>query len=371
MNGLNLNVLKYFPVMPEQASTEAVRYDVLYWFVTALAVFFGGLVVLLTMWLAIKYRRGSTADRRNPIDHSKPLETLFIFVPLILAIVTFWWSTVEYLHVRTMPKDSKEVFVIGKQWMWHLQHMNGLRENNELHIPVDTNVKFTMISQDVIHAFYLPEFRAQFHVVPGRYTELWIRPTKTGKFRMLCAMHCGTDHSEMVGWVYVLSKKDYADWLANGGNRFEAMPNTMAAAGKKVWDAKGCGNCHGGSDSVRGPSLAGIYGSQRQLDDGIVSADTEYLRDSILTPWRRLTKGYDATMPAYSGQLSEEDVLNVIEHLKSNSNTTVPGQKDPFRPDSPGSTRKGPTYPKDAADLTNQSASAGMTQSQQGGADQR
>lgn len=371
MNGLNLNVLKYFPVMPDQASREAVSYDVLFWFVTALAVFFGGLVVLLTLWLAIKYRRGSKADRRNPIDHSKPLETLFIVVPLVLALVTFWWSTQEYVKVRTMPTKSQEIFVLGKQWMWHLQHMNGLREMNELHVPVDTNIKFTMISQDVIHALYLPEFRAQFHVVPGRYTELWIHPTKTGKFRMLCAMHCGTDHSEMGGWVYVMTKKDYAEWLAQGGNRYEEMPTTMAAAGKKVWDAKGCANCHSANDTVRGPSLNGIYGSKRELEDGIEVASAGYLRDSIMTPWRRLTKGYDPTMPAYAGQLTEQDVLNLIEYFKAGTNLTTPVQKMPYTPDPRRSTKKGPTSPVDATDMTNQTASAGMTQSRQGGTDQR
>lgn len=371
MNGINLNVLKYFPIMPDQASNEAVTFDLLYWWITALAVFFGGIVVLMTVWFATKYRRGSKADRRNPIDHSKPLEALFIGVPTVLALVTFWWSTAEFVHVRTMPKENKEIFVIGKQWMWHLQHMNGMRENNELHIPVDTNIKFTMISQDVIHAFYLPEFRAQYHVVPGRYTEMWIRPTKTGRFRLLCAMHCGTQHSEMVGYVYVMSKQEYAKWQETGGNRFESQAMTMAEAGKKVWNSKGCGNCHTNMDTFRGPTLVGIYNKTRQLEDGTAVANTEYLRDSIMTPWRRISKGYDPTMPAYAGQLSEEDALNLIEYLKGTSNMSVPGQKMPYEPTSPGTNRMGPSGPRNAANLANENASAGMTQSQQGGYDEK
>lgn len=371
MNGLNLNVFKYFPVMPDQASSEAVNYDLLYWWITLLAVFFAGVVVCLTFYLATKYRRGSKADRRNPIDHHSMLEAIFILVPTVLALVTFWWSAAEFVKVRTMPKEAKEVFVIGKQWMWHLQHMNGLRENNELHIPVDTNVKFTMISQDVIHAFFLPEFRAQFHVVPGRYTEMWIRPTKTGKFRMLCAMHCGTQHSEMVGYVYVLSKKDYAKWLENGGDRFKAMPTTMVEAGRKVWTTKGCANCHTNVDNVRAPSLVGIYGKKRILEDGPTVADTEYLRDSILTPWRRLTKGYDPSMPAYEGQMTEEQVLSLVEYIKAGTNMTQPGSLAPFTPAVPGSTEKGMSRTKTATDRANEAASSGMAQSQEGGYDQR
>lgn len=371
MNGINLNVLKNLPVMPEQASKEAVSYDVLFWFITGLAVFFSVVVIAMTVWFGVKYRRGSTADRRNPIDHSPPLELLFIGVPTLLALVTFWWSTNEFVHYRTMPKKGLEVFVLGKQWMWHLQHMNGTRENNELHIPVNTDVKFTMISQDVIHSFFLPEFRAQYHVVPGRYTDLWIHPTKTGRFRMLCAMHCGTQHSEMTGWVYVMEKADYAKWLENGENRYAAMPTTMVEAGKKVWDSKGCGNCHTNVDTVRGPSLAGIYGKTRILEDGTAKADAAYLRDSILTPWRRITKGFDPTMPAYQGQLTEEEVLNLIEFFKSGTDMSQPGKLMPYTPNSPGGKKWGPTAPRSATDLTNDSASAGMTQSQQGGAAQQ
>ncbi len=372
MNGLNINVLKYFPFMPEQASKEAVAYDELFWFITLLAFVFGTIVIIMTLYFGAKYRRGSTADRRNPIDHSRSLEYLFIGVPTVLALVTFVWSAFQYVHVRTMPKKALEVFVVGKQWMWHLQHTNGLRENNEIHLPVDTDIKFTMISQDVIHAFYLPEFRAQYHVVPGRYTDLWIHPTKTGRFRMLCAMHCGTQHSEMVGWVYVMEKADYAKWLANGGNRFQSNPMTMVEAGKKVWDAKGCGNCHTDKDTVRGPSLMGIYGKTRSIEDGTsLVADTAYLRESILTPWRKITRGYDPTMLPYEGQISEEDVLGLVEYIKSTSDRTTPGIQEPYKPALRGATKMGPTGPRNATDLTNDNDSAPMTQSQQGGVPQR
>lgn len=369
MKGINLNILKYFPVMPDQASKEAVDYDLLFWFITLIAVFFSVVVIALTFWLATKYRRGSTADRRNPIDHHSKLELWIISVPTSLALFTFAWSALQWIHVRKMPEKAMEVYVVGKQWMWHLQHPDGTRENNEVHIPVDTDIKFTMISQDVIHAFYLPEFRAQFHVVPGRYTDMWIHPTKTGRFRMFCAMHCGTQHSEMVGWVYVMSKADYAKWKTNGGNRFAAMPTTMVEAGRKVWDQKGCGNCHTGMDTVRGPSLTGIYGKPRQLEDGTAVADTDYLRDSIMTPWRRITKGYDPTMPAYQGEIAEEDVLSLVEYIKSGSNMSD-GKMLPYSQSARSGKKMGPSSTRSATDLANDSASGPMSQSQQGGSSQ-
>lgn len=366
---MNLNVLKYFPVMPEQASDNAFTYDLIFWWITLLAVFFATVVIILVGFLALKYRRGSTADRRNPIDHSKTLEYLFIGVPTVLALFTFWWSMNEYIKYRTMPKDGIEVYVVGKQWMWHLQHTNGVRENNKVHIPVDTNVKFTMISQDVIHAFYLPEFRAQFHVVPGRYTELYIKPKRTGTFRMLCAMHCGTQHSEMVGQVVVMSKKDYAEWLANGGDDKDVAMNPVEA-GKKIWDSKNCGSCHASVDTTRGPSLVGIFGKARPLEDGTQVADSTYVRDSILTPWRRITKGYDPTMPAYQGQLVEDDILSLIAYIKSLSNTGAPGSKAPYAPTAPGGKKNLSGSGPNSTERTNASGSAGMTQFEEGASKQ-
>jgi cytochrome c oxidase subunit II len=363
-----LNIFRALPIAPEQASEHAWRYDLLYWTITALSVFFGAIVVVMILVFVTKYRREKVVDRSNPPYHNTGLELLWSGVPLVLAVAIFCWSAYNFVRFqRTMPKEGIEVYVIGKRWMWHLQHMNGIRENNELHVPVGTPVKMTMISQDVIHAMYLPDFRAQFHVVPGRYTELAFTPTKVGRFKMLCAMHCGTQHSEMVGFVHVLSKKDFAEWMANGGNRYEDVPLSMAEAGRQVWQQKNCGNCHGVRDSVRGPSLHGIFGSQRPMADGSTAlADSAYLRDAILEPWRQLTKGYDATMPEYKGQLSEEQVLRLIAYMKSLGMVEPDGKLAPYEPELPGR-RSFSSAPQNATDMSNKNASAGMTQSQQGG----
>lgn len=356
-----------FALMPVSASERAPYYDALFFTISALTVFFTLAVGALILTFAFRYRAGSKASRKGATDHNSLVEIATIIPMLALALGIFAWSATNFINYRKLPEKGKgtEIFVIGKQWMWHLQHMNGVRENNELHIPVGRPVTMTMISQDVIHAMYLPEMRAQYHVVPGRYTRITFTPTKTGRFRMLCNMYCGTQHSEMVGQVFVMSDKDYADWLNKGGNRYKETPMTMQEAGRQLFEQKGCGNCHTDRDNQRAPTLVGIYNTNRTMTDGSVQkADDDYLRDSILNPWRVLTKGYtEQTMPAYKNELTEEQVLQLIAYTKSLTPTTaVPGQ--PMAPyERPGvSTETGPSGRTNAADEANKSASAGRTQ---------
>jgi cytochrome c oxidase subunit 2 len=349
---------------PPRASAHAVYYDALFWTITGLTIIFTAIVFLLVLVLAIRYRRGTKVDRRNPMEHNTMLELSWTVLPLILALGIFAWSTKQYLHVRTMPEDATDIFVIGKQWMWHIQHMDGTRENNELHIPVGKPIKMTMISQDVLHAMYLPDFRAQYHVVPGRYTQLTFTPTVPGKYKMLCAMHCGTQHSEMVGYVYVLSQGDYAEWLDKGGIRTQPKEANTVDYGKRIWETKKCATCHGPDDTVRGPSLVGIPGRERVFENGSRTTATEdYLRLSIMDPHAQLTKGYDPTMPIYKGQLTEEDVLALIAYIKSLGGSPSTGGLKPYeRPDAPGS----PTFsaPDNATDRANRSKSAGVSQAE-------
>lgn len=354
--------------MPEQASEHAYRYDALFWTITGLAAFFTIVVVLIVGFMVTRYRAGSKASRLGQIDSSLGLELTWTILPLLLAIGIFVWATWGFMKQREMPKDATEIFVIGKQWMWHIQHMNGIRENNELHIPVGKPVKLTMISQDVLHAMFLPEMRAQYHVVPGRYTDLHFTPTKIGEFKMLCAMHCGTQHSEMVGKVFVMSEKDYAEWLEKGGNRFKESVATMEEAGRDLFDSKGCTNCHTETSTVRGPSLQGAAGrTTRFTDGGTAVADDGYLRESILHPYDRITQGYTNTMPAYQGQLSEEQVLQLVAYIKSlgavrpESGAKADYEQPVRRP----SDREGAA--QNATDIANRRKSAGATQFEQRG----
>lgn len=312
-----------FPVAPPAASTFAKEYDAIFYTLCALTVLFSLIVGIAVVYLAIKYRAGSNVDRSRPVYEDLRLELTWTIIPLILGLVMFGFGARLFVHLRTPPKNASEIFVIGKQWMWHAMHPNGTRENNTLHVPVGRPVKITMISQDVLHAFYIPAFRTQMHTVPGRYTTLWFEATQTGEFHLFCNMYCGTQHSEMGGKVVALEPREYEEWLANGGT--SSQPMTMEQSGQKIFNSVGCNNCHGGEDTLRGPSLKNIYGTKRTFSNsGPVVADEAYLRESILNPANKLTAGYGQTMSAYEGQLSEEEIINLIAYIKSGAVTPVP-----------------------------------------------
>jgi cytochrome c oxidase subunit 2 len=347
-----------YAIMPESASKHAPYYDALFWTITGLAAVFTILVIALLVFFASKYRRGTKADRRNILTHHTGLELVWMGVPLVLAIGMFVWSSSNFIKVRTIPKDAVEVFCIGKKWMWHFEHMNGTRENNELHIVVGQPIKITMISQDVVHALYFPEMRAQYHVVPGRYTELQFTPTKTGRFKILCAMHCGTQHSEMVGQLYVMTPTEYAEWLEKGGNKYKTKPLTVVEAGRQTFSEKRCDNCHTGANNERAPSLVGIFGKERLIADGTKAiADLDYIREAIKMPHNRLTKGFEDTMPVYSGTLTELQVIHLAEYIKS----LTPGQGD-FKNADITKSIPGSDSNSSAVDVANQSQSAGNSQ---------
>lgn len=304
------------PIAPEQASNHAFWHDLIFYTLTALTVVFTILVGVMVLAFVIRYKHGTNVDRSNPPHESKILEFTWIIIPTGLGLVMFFAGAKYFLDLRTPPADAMEIYVVGKQWMWHAQHSNGVRENNTLHVPLGRPVKLTMISQDVIHAFYVPEFRIQYHVVPGRYTQQWFTPTKVGTYQLFCNVYCGTQHSEMGGYVYVLPPDEFERWLANGGE--SAKPMTMVQAGAKAFNRLGCNNCHGAETNMRAPSLNAIYGSKRQMQDGsVITADESYLRESILRPYNRLSAGYDRTMPEYAGTIPEEEVLQLIAYIKT------------------------------------------------------
>lgn len=307
-----------FPLRPEAASTFAGPQDLLFGVLTVLTIVFSVPLFIIAIVFAVRYRAGNKVDRSRPSHENLKLEIAWSVIPLIMALAVFGYSAKLFVDMRTPPKDAMEIFVIGKQWMWHIQHPNGVRENNELHVPVGVNVKLTMISQDVIHAFYVPEFRTQYMVMPDKYTQLWFNATKEGEYRILCNQYCGTQHSEMVGKVFVMSPEKYQAWLADGGVRMRPKARTLTQQGKDLYDQYNCVNCHTDKNTERGPTLAGLFGSKRQMTDGsAVVADDPYLRESVLSAEKRLVAGYLATMPNYDQELTEEQVLALIAYMKT------------------------------------------------------
>jgi len=320
---------------PLQGSNFAPEVDALFYIITALTVFFTVGVMAVVIFFAIKYRAGSKADRSRPQNENLFIEIAWSVPPLILGLVIFAWGSVLFVKMRRPPQNALEIFVIGKQWMWHIQHPNGVREMNELHVPSGVPIKLTMISQDVIHAFYVPQFRTQFMVVPGRYTYEWFEPTKPGKYYLFCAMHCGAGHSEMGGYVYVMPPKDYQTWLAHGGSTPSNEHPTLVQQGQELYTQLSCSNCHKEQDTERAPSLYGIYNKTAKTDKGDMLVTDDYLREAIVNPYDKIVAGYTNTMPEYKRVtqtepgLTEEQLRSLVEYVKSLSSSATPSGLTP------------------------------------------
>ncbi len=314
--------MKYnFPLFPPQASTVAPQVDALYYFLIALSAFFILLIFSLVVYLAVKYRRRSEVEKPGPIHENPRLELFWTLIPLGLTMIIFGWGANLYFDLRRPPTDTLDIYVLGKQWMWTLQHPQGKREINELHVPVGRPVKLTMTSEDVIHSFFIPAFRIKMDVLPGRYTTVWFEATTPGEYHLFCTEYCGTKHSEMIGRVVVMEPVQYQQWLSGSGGAVAGMNGEpLEAKGAQLFADLRCTTCHDGAVSgvVLGPSLAGLYGKPVPLQTGeTVIADEDYIRESILNPHAKIVAGYQPLMPTYQGQVSEEGLLQLIAYIRS------------------------------------------------------
>ena len=301
------------PIRPEAASSIAEGVDHLYFALTAITLFFTILIFSTIFFFMVKYRRRSPNERPAEIETFMPLEIAWTLIPTLICVGLFVWASSLYFENSRPPAASSEIFVVGKQWMWHIEHPEGVREINELHVPLNVPVKLTMTSEDVIHDFYIPAFRVKKDVIPGRYSSLWFQATKTGTFHFFCAQYCGADHAEMLGWVYVMTPSDYEAWLA-GGTRTVSM----ADAGEHIFSNLGCATCHASKGAGRGPSLAGVYGKRERLKNGDTRVvDEAFLRQAIVNPNSLVLPNYPPIMPTFQGQVNEEQVLQLIAYVKS------------------------------------------------------
>ncbi len=305
----------WIPFFPPDASTLSGSVDEFFLFLVGLSLFFIVLIAGLEIYFALKYRRQSEDEVPLPERSAAQLEVVWIIIPFILAMVIFGWGASLYFQIYRMPDEAMDIYVVGKQWMWKLQHMNGRREVNELHVPVGRKVKLTMTSEDVIHDFFVPAFRIKRDVLPGRYTFLWFEATQPGKYRLFCAEYCGTEHSGMIGWVYVMEPAEFQDWLGGGTGE-----TSLAVSGERLFQRLACHTCHRADSQGRGAVLQGIYGEQVLLDNGeTVIADEAYLRESILNSQARVVAGYQrpSIMPTFQGQITEDQVLQLIAYIKT------------------------------------------------------
>lgn len=317
----------WIPLFPDQASTFAWQVDYLYFYLIAISVVFTIPIVAAIFFFVVKYREREKFATPDELHGSIVLETVWSIIPFIISMTIFLGGAIVYFNQYRMPDDGMQVYVVGKQWMWKIQHETGHREINELHVPVGTKVKLTMTTEDVLHDFSIPAFRTKADVVPGRYTYLWFEATQPGKYHLYCAEYCGLNHSGMGGYVYVMEKPDFEAWLQGA-----TAGQTPVELGRDLFENKlGCASCHAGGPQQRGAKLEGIFGKEVKLvGGGTTLANEEYLRNSILNPSAQIVEGYQPIMPTFKGQVTEEQLVALVAYIKSlsgvdpNAATTSP-----------------------------------------------
>jgi cytochrome c oxidase subunit 2 len=312
----------WVPLFPDQASTFAWQVDLLYAYLIIVSVAFTIPIVAAIFYFGLKYREKEKYATPDEMHGSIALETVWSIIPFVISMTIFLGGAYVYYNQYKVPDDpAMEVYVVGKQWMWKLQHSTGQREINELHVPVGRKVKLTMTTEDVLHDFSIPAFRTKADVVPGRYTYLWFEATKPGKYHLFCAEYCGLNHSGMGGFVYVMEQRDFDNWLS--GN---VSGQTPVEQGRDLFENKlGCASCHAGGPQQRGAKLEGIFGHEVKLvGGGTVIADEQYIKNSILNPSSQIVEGFQPIMPTFKGQVTEEQLVSLVAYIKSLSGNTGP-----------------------------------------------
>ena len=306
--------------LPSQESTMAGDIDALFNFILYASVFFFALVVGLSLFFVLRYRRRGKYTVTSGTDHNTALEVLWTVIPTILVIVVFFWGFRDYIRLYVSPGDAIEVKVGAQMWFWSFDYPEGASSLNELIVPVNQPVKLLMSSKDVIHSFFIPNFRIKMDVLPNRYTSTWFEATRVGEFDLFCTEYCGKGHSEMIGKVRVVSEEDFEKFLASGAGPQEG--ETMADFGARLFTKKACNTCHSldGSKNV-GPTFQGLWSREEAMQDGSrIAVDENYIRESVLNPQAKIVAGFQPVMPTYQGILKEKEIDGLIAFIKSLEN---------------------------------------------------
>ena len=303
---------------PAAASAQAVESDHLIFAFTLVILLLTAPIFIAITYFAFRYRRGVEAHRENNESRSVLLELSWMILPFVTTLIFFFWGARLFDQHRHPPENALQINAIGRQWMWKFQHPGGQSEIDNLHVPAGQPVLIRMISQDVIHALYIPALRIQNEVLPGRYTELWFKADRPGTYHLFCSEYCGTDHSVMDGELTIMTPSDYEDWLGHA-----APAQSLAAAGEALFASYGCASCHLGQSTVRAPSLAGLYGKPVPLASGARTvADESFLRDKILRPDDNRIAGFQQVMPSFKGVIAEDDLLRLVAYIKATGDQT-------------------------------------------------
>lgn len=302
-------------------SEIAHKVDHLFFWVVTICTFVFLCIIIAMIYLGYKYRVGAKVDRANPPRSHLGLELAWTLPTLIVFILFFINGANLYTKSKAPIDTDMEVYVIAKQWMWKFQHTEGHHEINELHLPLGKKIKLTMLSEDVIHSFFLPDFRIKQDLLPGRYTTLMLKPQKEGVFRIYCSEYCGSKHAQMLGRVIVMNNPSFEKWkLAQ-----RPWPGKITSSrGQKLFNDYGCIACHSTRPSdvldqdMAGPSLWNIYNKKVTLTDGkTIVADESYIHRAVYEPNAMIVKGFKPQMPTFKGIITNEEFQDILGFLKT------------------------------------------------------
>jgi cytochrome c oxidase subunit 2 len=308
----------YFGQLPRPASTLAPHVDWLYQFIFWFSVVAFVAIIGTMLYFAARYRGRGAKRSMAPTGNHLGLELGLTFAPLLLLVPLFHWGFEGYVDGVVAPPNAMEIRVRARKWLWEFELPNGSVEVGNLIVPANRPIKLVMSSDDVVHSFYVPEFRVKRDVVPGMYTTLWFEATEPGEYQVFCTEYCGTSHSGMLAKVRVVPAEDYERILEESDRPPQGQ--TVAQWGEALFRQNNCNTCHSvvaGGPQVPGPNLHGIAGHTQPLQDGTeVTVDLEYVRESILRPQAKIVRGYSAVqMPAF--RLTDKRIEAIYSYLET------------------------------------------------------
>ncbi len=309
-----------YQLFPTRSSTVAGEVDWVFWFITVISLIFWAAIVAAMVWFVFRYRRHGVGKPEHSPHHSTALELTWSVLPSFLLVLMFYWGYTGFENLRTSPTNSYRINVTGQKWNWSFQYPNG-HIDSDLYVPVNTPVELVMTSTDVIHSLFIPSFRTKQDVVPGRYTTKWFEATRTGEFNIFCTEYCGTEHSDMLAKVYVVSEEEFPAKLAEISDvigKYEKANEPMWKAGGELYIKRGCASCHTIDETIKkGPSFKGNFGTSRDFTDGTSGVmDENYIRESILEPQAKIRKGFEPVMPTFQGLLKDPEITALIEFIR-------------------------------------------------------
>jgi len=302
--------------MPPESSTIAGEVDAAFYFIYWASIVLFAIVVGFAALFVLKYRR-KKRELTSGVAHNTKLEVAWTLIPTILIVIVFVMGFKGFIKMNVIPKDALEIKVTGQKWFWTFDYPEGVNTVNELVVPVDKAVALTMSSQDVIHSFFVPNFRIKMDVLPNRYSMTWFEATRPGVYDLFCTEFCGKGHSEMIGKVRVVNDREYEEWLEEAAFGGEGM--SLEDYGAKLYVSKACVTCHSIDGRIgTGPTFAKVYGHSVRLADGReVMADENYIRKSILEPASEVVAGFQSVMPTYQGILKDREIDALVAFIKS------------------------------------------------------